>query len=200
MDRQKQYERLAQQCRQGIAALYGDEAKVVVFGEGSTAARMMLVGEAPGEQETLHRRPFVGKAGQNLDGFLAVLGLSREQLYITNVVKFRPCVYNPDTGRWRNRPPGKEETMLCLPWLMQEVQLVKPEIIVTLGNVALKAFLGKDASVGVCHGQLQHWPDAAIFPLYHPASIIYNRSLQTVYDADLQALSRVLDKNKERVT
>ena len=88
--------------------------------------------------------------------------------------------------------------MLCIPWLMQEVALVEPEIIVTLGNVALKAFMGKTASVGKSHGNIQQWHidehHCDIFPLYHPASIIYNQSLQKTYDEDLHKLAEVLHK------
>ena len=179
-----------------FADLWPAEEKALVFGEGNADhPAIMLIGEAPGEQETLQRRPFVGKAGKNLDGFLAVVGLRREELYITNVVKIRPTKVS-EKGRLSNRPPNREELALFTPYLYEEILLVQPEMIVTLGNVALKALLGKDAVIGDHHGQViraqvQGQP-FQVFPLYHPASIIYNRSLTEIYQQDLQKLKTVI--------
>ena len=181
--------------------LWPAEEKPIVLGEGKTDhPQVMLIGEAPGEQETLQRRPFVGKAGKNLDGFLDVVGLKREEIYISNVVKIRPTKVS-EKGRVSNRPPNKEELALFTPYLMEEILLVKPHMIVTLGNFALKALCGPRAVIGDMHGQetrvtVKHEKqegEFALFPLYHPASIIYNRSLQEVYDRDLQTLKNVLD-------
>ncbi|MBE5810735.1 MAG: uracil-DNA glycosylase [Clostridiales bacterium] len=177
-------------------SLWPAEEKPIVLGEGNTNhPPVMLIGEAPGEQESLQGRPFVGKAGKNLDGFLQVLELKREDIYISNVVKIRPTKVS-DKGRVSNRPPNKEELALFTPYLMEEILLVQPRMIVTLGNFALKALCGPKAIIGDMHGKetlvtVKHEKQAAefcIFPLYHPASIIYNRSLQEVYDGDLQAL------------
>ena len=176
--------------------LWPAEEKPIVLGEGNTDhPPVMLIGEAPGEQESLQGRPFVGKAGKNLDGFLSVLGLKREDIYISNVVKIRPTKTS-EKGRLSNRPPNKEELALFTPYLMEEILLVQPKMIVTLGNVALKALCGPKAIIGDMHGRetqitVTHEKQEAsyaLFPLYHPASIIYNRSLQEVYDGDLQAL------------
>ena len=98
----------------------------------------MLIGEAPGEQEALEGRPFVGKAGKNLDGFLKAVGLRRGEIYVTNVVKLRPTRQSA-AGRVVNRPPSREEKALFTPWLMREIALVRPGALVTLGNVALQA-------------------------------------------------------------
>lgn len=177
-------------------ALWPAEEKPIVLGEGNTDhPPVMLIGEAPGEQESLQGRPFVGKAGKNLDGFLQVLELNREDIYITNVVKIRPTKVS-DKGRTSNRPPNREELALFTPYLMEEILRVQPRMIVTLGNVALKALCGPKAIIGDMHGQETHVTvkhekqeaEFVIFPLYHPASIIYNRSLQEVYDGDLQTL------------
>ena len=182
-------------------ALWPAEEKPIVLGEGNTDhPPVMLIGEAPGEQESLQGRPFVGKAGKNLDGFLSVLELKREDIYITNVVKIRPTKVS-DKGRVSNRPPNKEELALFTPYLMEEILLVQPKMIVTLGNVALKALCGPKAIIGDMHGRetrvtVKHEKqegEFTLFPLYHPASIIYNRSLQEVYDGDLQALKKALD-------
>ena len=180
--------------------LWPAEEKPIVLGEGNTYhPPVMLIGEAPGEQESLQGRPFVGKAGKNLDGFLQVLQLQREDIYISNVVKIRPTKVS-DKGRVSNRPPSKEELALFTPYLMEEILLVQPKMIVTLGNVALKALCGPKVVIGDMHGKeasisVQHKKQTAafpLFPLYHPASIIYNRSLQAVYDEDLQVLKKVL--------
>ena len=181
--------------------LWPAEDKPLVFGEGKADhPPVMLIGEAPGEQESLQGRPFVGKAGKNLDGFLAVLEMRREDIYISNVVKIRPTKVS-EKGRMSNRPPNKEELALFTPFLYEEILRVQPKIIVTLGNVALKALCGPKAIIGDMHGRtaevtVRHEKQEAsfpIFPLYHPASIIYNRSLQDVYDSDLQSLKKVLD-------
>lgn len=183
-----------------FSTLWPAEEKVLVFGEGrSDHPAIMLIGEAPGEQETLQRRPFVGKAGKNLDAFLEVVGLKREELYISNVVKIRPTKTS-DKGRLSNRPPNREELALFTPFLMEEILRVQPQMIVTLGNVPLKALMGARAVIGDHHGKKaavtvtheKQSADFALFPLYHPASIIYNRSLQQVYQADLQALKALL--------
>ena len=180
--------------------LWPAEEKPIVLGEGNTYhPPVMLIGEAPGEQESLQGRPFVGKAGKNLDGFLQVLQLQREDIYISNVVKIRPTKVS-DKGRVSNRPPSKEELALFTPYLMEEILLVQPKMIVTLGNVSLKALFGPKVVIGDMHGKetaitVQHEKQTAqfpLFPLYHPASIIYNRSLQAVYDEDLQVLKKVL--------
>lgn len=180
--------------------LWPAEEKPIVLGEGNADhPPVMLIGEAPGEQESLQGRPFVGKAGKNLDGFLRVLELNREDIYISNVVKIRPTKVS-DKGRVSNRPPNKEELALFTPYLMEEILLVQPKMIVTLGNFALKALCGPKVIIGDMHGRetrviVKHEKqegEFALFPLYHPASIIYNRSLQEVYDGDLQALKSLL--------
>ena len=177
------------ECEAFFRPLWPGEDKILVFGDGnSDRPPIMLIGEAPGEQETLKRRPFVGKAGKNLDEFLALMGMDRETLYVSNVVKIRPTSLGK-TGRVRNRAPSKEEIALFLPFLMKEIDLVQPKCIVTLGNVPLKALLGPKATVGELHGR---WHTAAnglpLFALYHPAAIIYRRELKTVYARDVLTL------------
>ncbi len=180
--------------------LWPAEEKPIVLGDGNTDhPPVMLIGEAPGEQESLQGRPFVGKAGKNLDGFLQVLELKREDIYISNVVKIRPTKVS-DKGRVSNRPPNREELALFTPYLMEEILLVQPRRIVTLGNVALKSLCGPKAIIGDMHGAERRITvthekqegEFTLFPLYHPASIIYNRSLQEVYDGDLHELKKHL--------
>ena len=190
-----------QKCGGFFGSLWPAEEKVLVFGEGRwDHPPVMLIGEAPGEQETLQRRPFVGKAGKNLDGFLQAVELKREDIYISNVVKVRPVKISAK-GTVSNRPPNREELLLFTPYLYEEILLVQPKMIVTLGNTALRAVMGPDAVIGACHGENQQAGVSFenrhqvfdVFPLYHPASIIYNRSLQSVYEDDLRRLKAVLD-------
>ena len=155
----------------------------------------MLIGEAPGAEETRLSRPFVGRAGKNLDEFLRVLGLARGDVYITNAVKFRPYRISAK-GTLSNRPPKKNEIACMLPLLLREIEAVCPKVVVTLGNVPLKCVLGNRATIGMHHASPQAAKARAhtfvLFPLYHPASIIYNRALADVYTQDLQALEQFI--------
>ncbi|NLG24829.1 MAG: uracil-DNA glycosylase [Clostridiales bacterium] len=173
--------------------LYPGEHKVLVFGEGDRRAKLMLIGEAPGEQEALSGRPFVGKAGKNLDQFLALTGVTRDRLYITNVVKFRP-VRPSAAGNLINRPPTAEEIKLSLPWLEKEIALIAPRLIVTLGNVPLRALTGRQSTIGKMHGALTQAAGRPLYPLYHPASVIYNPSLREIYLEDVRRLKELLEE------
>ncbi|MGN0760102.1 MAG: uracil-DNA glycosylase [Candidatus Ventricola sp.] len=186
-------EDLRQALRAFIAGVMPGRENALVFGEGPKHAKLMLIGEAPGEQETLQGRPFVGKAGQNLDHFLALAGLSREEIYISNAVKLRPTKTGK-TGRLSNRPPTKDEIALFRPWLMREIEEVAPGMIATLGNVPLRAVTGQSLSIGEVHGQVLDAGETGLplFALYHPASLIYNRSLTDVYEQDVCALAQRL--------
>jgi len=169
------------------------ESRSLVFGEGRADAKTVLIGEAPGEQEALQGRPFVGKAGKNLDELLELAGLERDSLYITNTVKFRPTKLSA-AGRTVNRPPSKEEIELFLPWLKKELALIAPKRIVTLGNVPLKALLGSKMTIGEMHGRYTDWQGVPLWPLYHPASLIYNRALRPVYEQDVRLLGESIRK------
>lgn len=173
----------------------GQEEQAYVLGEGKQDnPLLMLVGEAPGEQEVLLRRPFVGKAGRNLDTFLEAIGVERETIYITNAVKLRPTKTS-EKGRVSNRPPTRIEQEAFIPWLMEEVDCVAPKILVTLGNTPLRSLLGKDISIGDCHGKaIRYKIGLDIFPLYHPAAVIYNRSLMDTYQEDLLSLKGLVSE------
>lgn len=165
----------------------------VVFGEGKINAEIMLIGEAPGGEEDKLGRPFVGKAGKNLDEFLEIVGLDRGDLYVSNVVKLRPYKLSPKTNKPVNRPPNKEELAFFVPFLHKEIELVKPKLIVTLGNFALKnVLMDKNVSIGDYHGKLLEIENKKIFPLYHPAAIIYDRAKEGVYIEDLHKLREIL--------
>lgn len=202
MDKHERMQHIKKECSRFFAEIYPEDRRILVFGEGSLSADIMVVGEAPGQQETQQQRPFVGAAGKNLDAFLEAVNIGRDKLFITNVVKFRPTKSNPATGRISNRPPTREEIALCQRFLREEIQLVVPKVLVTLGNVALKAVSGNDKlTIGAVHGQLQQAarPDGVtvnLFPLYHPASIIYNRALREVYEQDVQAFAALARQQK----
>lgn len=189
-------EHFRRECAAFLDELSVESQKPLVFGEGrDDRPPLMLIGEAPGEQEALQGRPFVGRAGKNLDGFLQAVGLKREEIYVTNVVKIRPTKLSA-AGRVVNRPPTREEKALFTPWLMREIALVRPDALVTLGNVALQAFV--EDVVGARHGR---WTQAVVAPpedaaftlplfsLYHPASVLYNGSLRATYESDLRVLA-----------
>ena len=168
-----------------INGLYEGEKKVLVFGEGRVGAPVMLIGEAPGEQESLQGRPFVGKAGKNLDAFLEGVKMDRGALYVTNAVKFRPTKLS-SAGRVVNRPPTQEEVSLFLPWLTREIELVNPRCVVTLGNVPLRALMGRGRTIGEAHGAFTDLDGRKLYPMYHPASIIYNPALKALYREDIE--------------
>lgn len=143
---------LYQELDKYIKDIYDQEVPMV-FGGGNPEAKIVLIGEAPGKQEILQGKPFVGQAGKNLDQFIEILGIDRSDLYITNVVKMRPYKVNPDTGREANRTPTKKEIQIFSSYLMKELELLKPELVVTLGNIALKCVTQADnSSIGMMHG------------------------------------------------
>lgn len=190
-----------QMYRKRLSEYFNDEIPLV-FGDGNVDSKIVLVGEAPGKTEVEQGRPFVGQAGRNLEEFINVLGIMREDLYITNVVKFRPFRVSPDTGRESNRPPTKEEVRICTDFIEHELSIIKPELVVSLGNIALRCILKDDkATIGVLHGSPISVKFAgaefALFPLYHPASIIYNRSLKDVYLQDLLKLRDYMKKHMD---
>lgn len=187
------------ELRAFLAATMPGKENALVFGEGPMNACLMLIGEAPGEQETLQGRPFVGKAGKNLDRFLELAGLERREIYIANAVKYRPTKTGK-TGRLSNRPPTKDEIAVFRPWLMREIEMVRPRIVATLGNVPLGAVTGKSLTIGAVHGQMMESgiADLPLYALYHPASLIYNRSLESVYEADVRRLAEIIADMRSR--
>lgn len=169
-----------------------EDRYTLVLGEGDVRARLALVGEAPGAQEEALGRPFVGTAGKNLDAFLQGIQLRREALYISNTVKFRPTKQGA-SGRLSNRTPTGAEVALFRPWLMEELDAVRPAVVATLGNTALRAVTGQQLIIGDVHGRaLTTEAPYVVFPLYHPASIIYRRELKATYEADVEKLREYL--------
>ena len=170
-----------------------------VFGEGRTDRPLiMFIGEAPGKEEATCGRPFVGKAGKQLDEMLEAAGIARKDVFVTNAVKYRPYKTSK-SGSVSNRTPSLEEAREGLPLLRAEIELVNPKIIATLGNIPLYSLsiLSWDRfmiprSIGEIHGTAlavrigKHI--RKLFPLYHPAAAIYNRELKPVLQEDLVKL------------
>ncbi len=184
-----------------ILDAYPDEK--LVLGRGNLNSPIVLVGEAPGRKEVELNEPFVGQAGKHLDEFLQVLELDKEDIYITNSVKYRPTKLNPKTGRLSNRTPTAKEIESFRSFLLEEIDIIKPKIIVTLGNTSLKSLFEKDVKIGDVHGKLIsveiYDNKYNLFPLYHPAAVIYNRSLKEVYLNDLQNLKKELNKIEKSI-
>ena len=156
-----------------------------VLGEGNPHARIVFIGEAPGQKEDELKRPFVGPAGQFLDALLASIGLKRQDIYITNIVKYRPP---------QNRDPAPEEKAACLPWVKLELGLIRPKIIVPLGKHALQEFFPK-LSISRAHGTPQKvTQEITVFPIYHPAAALHNGSLREELFKDFQALKAFLER------
>jgi DNA polymerase len=135
----------------------------LVFGEGNPRARLMLIGEGPGAEEDRLGRPFVGPAGQLLDKILAAVGITREEVYIANIVKCRPP---------GNRVPNREEVSACLPWLRKQFALIGPPLVVILGSTALKSLIDPQAAITSWRGRWITRGRVRLMPTYHPAALL----------------------------
>ena len=187
-----------------------------VAGDGPSTAKIMLIGESAGAEEMKWGKPFQGKAGENLNQFLESIGLNRKEIYISNTTRCRPYqtkerVLKDGTVRVTksNRPPGRISIEACASWLDYEIEKLSPLLIVTLGVVPLKRLTGL-GSISEVHGTLLNIPIQIydiqqnkfiysqqiynVFPLYHPASIIYRQSLKEVFAMDLQNLKNIINK------
>jgi DNA polymerase len=145
----------------------------------------MIVGEAPGFNEDRQGEPFVGAAGKLLDTLLARIGLSRADVYITNVLKCRPPM---------NRDPMPNEVESCSPFLKRQLELVQPKVVLILGRHALERLMPGQGSISRIHGSLIRRGDMAYVPLYHPAAALHNGSLVADLERDFDALKRYLDQ------
>ncbi|MDW8349049.1 MAG: uracil-DNA glycosylase [Verrucomicrobiae bacterium] len=146
-----------------------------VFGVGNPEARLMFVGEAPGKDEDEQGEPFVGAAGQLLTRMITAMGLSRDQVYIANVLKCRPDM---PPGAQGNRKPTHEEMRCCLPYLLTQIQIIQPQVIVALGATAVEGLLGeKKISMTKIRGTLLQFQGIPLIPTYHPAYLLYNPSI-----------------------
>lgn len=166
----------------GVCQELAEQASQLVMGSGNPQADIVLVGEAPGKKEDQTGQPFVGASGRFLDEMLAAAGMDRADVYITNIVKYRPP---------NNRDPSPAEKQAFWPYLLRQLDIIKPQVVVTLGRHAGKAFI-PDLVISDDHGQARqvdlHGSRRLVMPLYHPAAALYNGSMrQTLIDDFLQA-------------
>lgn len=157
----------------------------VVFGTGNPHATIMFVGEAPGFHEDRQGEPFVGAAGKLLTELLQSAGLSRSEVYIANVIKCRPP---------NNRDPEPDEVDTCKPFLLQQIELIKPKVVCTLGNFATQTLLGKKVGITKVRGQAFRQDNFVVFPLLHPAASLHQGSLQEPLREDFRKLKDFLDQ------
>lgn len=152
----------------------GTLRETMVFAVGNPHARLMLIGEAPGYDEERLQEPFVGKAGQKLNQILKAMGIAREEIYISNICKFRPAMPNQGTG---NRPPSDEEIASCLPLILAEIRAIRPACIVCLGGTAAKGLLGQMGSVSSLRGRFYEVQGIPARVTYHPSYLLRNDTL-----------------------
>ncbi len=200
----------------GKKRIEGFPVEGFIYGEGPQTPDLMLIGEAPGEFELVDGIPFIGRAGKELMKSLGTIGLTREDVYITSVVRSRPYRWGTKkerdgtlTKRKYNRPPTRPEILAHSPVLDYELANIKPKLIVTLGNVGLQRLLGKEVKVTDVHGQLMERPiqylhaledtefnwtpnNFRIVPTFHPASIFYRPSHRPNLEADWLEIGRIL--------
>jgi DNA polymerase len=177
-------EQIEREVRECTKCELCETRKNAVPGEGNIRTKIMFVGEAPGQEEDVQGRPFVGAAGKLFSQLLSSIGLRREDIYITNIVKCRPP---------SNRPPRAGEMSACSEYLERQIRIIEPKMICPMGNVALKRLLGKDYSISKVHGQRnQSKGGRVIFPLYHPAAALYVGGLKTVLGEDFKKLKETV--------
>jgi uracil-DNA glycosylase len=165
--------------------------KNVVFGVGSIEAELMFVGEAPGADEDAQGEPFVGKAGQLLTKIIQTMGLTRETVYIANILKCRPDTPGEAAG---NRKPTPGEMQTCIPFLHEQIDLVRPKVLVALGATAVEGLLGKTVGITRLRGNWQTYRGIPLMPTYHPAYLLRNQALsekRRVWEDMLQVMAKL---------
>jgi DNA polymerase len=162
--------------------------KNYVFGEGNPDAEIIFVGEAPGGEEDLQGRPFVGEAGQLLNRIISAMGFKREDVYIGNIIKCRPP---------QNRTPLRDEIEACKDYIFQQIEIIKPKIIVTLGSTPLITLLGRNVPIGKYRGKWFEWKSIPVMPTFHPAYLVRNpqsKELKKLVWEDMKECLRKLGK------
>lgn len=195
MSKQEELEKIKQRIQTELKCPLKDTAKNLVFGKGNPEAQIMFIGEAPGEQEDIQGEPFVGRAGKQLDEFLHEINLCLKDVYIANVLKYRPP---------NNRNPAIDEIKRHTPYLVEQIKIIQPKVIVTLGNFSTKFVLSgfnpdkMDEIDGITklHGQiLKVEVDGMTFtviPAYHPAAILYKPGWRVELEKDFQTIKQVI--------
>jgi len=161
-------------------------ATQLVFGEGSPSAEIVFIGEAPGKNEDVQGKPFVGASGKLLAEMLESIGMTRRDVYITNIVKYRPP---------NNRDPLPEEKQAFLSYLQAQLDVIDPDLVVTLGRHSLNCFL-PDLSISQVHGQPKRYKGRVYLPLFHPAAALYNGSMRQTLMEDFGRIPAIINTIK----
>lgn len=195
-DKTNAFNLIQERCRLANLPLK-ESAKNLVFGKGNPNSNILFVGEAAGANEDEQGIPFVGAAGKNLDKLLNEVGLSLNDVYISNILKYRP----PE-----NRAPSNEEIKAHTPWLVEQIKEMRPKVVCSLGNYATKFFLAlgevdsmdKQPGITSVHGKVRIIKfcgiDIKLIPLFHPAAIIYNRSLLSLWAEDMTIVKKEISQ------
>jgi len=187
MSNEERLNEIKAKCEACHACPLGDTRTNCVFGVGNPDAKIMFVGEAPGEQEDKTGTPFVGRAGQLLDRFLYAVDIKREDVYIANVVKCRPP---------KNRDPKPEEEDACIGFLREQVKVIRPKIIVCLGRIAAMKLIKPDYKITQEHGTWVEKGGFLMTAVYHPAALLRDPRKNEEMLADMQAIKAKLDELK----
>jgi DNA polymerase len=196
MSKEQQLVSVAKRIEQELVCPLKDAATNLVFGKGNPEAQIMFIGEAPGRNEDEQGLPFVGAAGKKLDELLHVIGLSIDDVYIANILKYRPP---------KNRDPNGQEIVTHTPYLVEQIKIIKPRVLITLGNFATKFVLAgfnpdgmkKIGGISTLHGT--HVPisvdgfSCTVVPLYHPAAMMYRPQLRQVIEEDFKNMHGLLE-------
>jgi uracil-DNA glycosylase len=173
------------------ARTLGTLRDVMVFATGNPEARVMLVGEAPGYQEEKEREPFVGPAGQKMNDILKAMGLSREEVYISNIVKFRPLTLKQTTN---NRKPSAEEMAACMPFIRAEISIVQPQLIIALGGTAAEGLLNLSGTVTSMRGNWHDFEGTPVRVSYHPSYLLQSGGSNPVKRQVWEDMLAVMEK------
>jgi len=183
--KQQQLDQIAAEIvKNNVCPDLAKQAKHLVPGEGNPDAAVMFIGEAPGKNEDLTGRPFVGAAGKFLDELLLSIGMQREDVFITSILKYRPP---------NNRDPRPAEKEAFWPYLLAQIEAIQPKLIVALGRHGANCFL-PDLVISQEHGRIQDWNGRKLLPLYHPAAALYNGSLRQTIADDFAVISTFISK------
>lgn len=185
MSKQDDLDKIAKQIKADkVCPDLAEQATQLVFGAGNPDTEIVFIGEAPGKNEDLQGEPFVGAAGKFLNEMLELIGLKRSDIYITNIVKYRPP---------NNRDPLPEEKLAFLPYLKQQLEIIKPKLIVLLGRHSMDSLL-PGLKISQAHGQPKRLEGQVYMPLFHPAAALYNGGLRQTLIDDFVKIPLILEK------
>lgn len=182
---EQKWEELEHKCKSCTKCPLSETRTNVVFGSGSRKAKLMFVGEAPGEKEDLSGIPFVGAAGKLLDKYLYAVDIDRDDVFIANMLKCRPP---------KNRDPKEEEQDLCIEYLREQVRLIRPKIIVCLGRIAAKRLIKEDFMITKEHGIFFEKNGFTICAVYHPSALLRDPRKKEDMLVDMQKIKKKLDE------